>query len=228
MRYLPASPGPMETLGRARGGHAPGTDVLHDRPAARPGNRRARANAWYVVDKDLERNRLVVAQGHDHPALFKERLQAAQPTWIAGQPPQDQHAYTAKTRYRQPDAPCTWLRVEEHRAQVDFDAAAMGASRQASRWCSIEGEGCLGGGDHLLTCEGAPGDRRSCAAPGGFVAPGRCERPACRRSSRSSWRALASAVLKSHSGFPTALHASHPAHRPLAPRRPLLQQGLRP
>ena len=27
-------------------------------------------DAWYVADKDLQRNVLVVVQGHDHPALF--------------------------------------------------------------------------------------------------------------------------------------------------------------
>ena len=28
--------------------------------------------AWYVIDKDLKNNQLIVAQGHDHPALYKK------------------------------------------------------------------------------------------------------------------------------------------------------------
>ena len=71
-QYLPASPGPIETpegqqlgkhqglmyytLGQRKGLGFGGQADLDDTP-------------WFVVDKDLKRNRLVVAQGHDHPML---------------------------------------------------------------------------------------------------------------------------------------------------------------
>ena len=38
--------------------------------------------AWYVVDKDVENNELIVAQGHDHPRLFSEGLIAKQLHWV--------------------------------------------------------------------------------------------------------------------------------------------------
>ena len=43
---------------------------------------------WYVVDKDLDSNVLLVAQGNDHPALFKTSLQLGDIYWVAGESPQ--------------------------------------------------------------------------------------------------------------------------------------------
>ena len=36
------------------------------------GLKNAGDEAWYVVDKDVENNELIVAQGHDHPRLFSK------------------------------------------------------------------------------------------------------------------------------------------------------------
>src|SRR5690606_24440511 len=61
------------------------------------------ADAWYVARKDLARNVLHVVQGHDHPWLLSDHLQAQDASWVAGRPPEAAQ-YGAKTRYRQPDA----------------------------------------------------------------------------------------------------------------------------
>ena len=37
---------------------------------------------WFVADKDLDNNILIVAQGHDHPSLFHQELEADQIHWI--------------------------------------------------------------------------------------------------------------------------------------------------
>jgi tRNA-specific 2-thiouridylase len=72
--------------------------------------------SWFVVDKDMRANVLVVSQGEDSPRLFTLYVRASQATWIADQPPAPQGTTfrcTAKYRYRQPDQPVTALTVGE-------------------------------------------------------------------------------------------------------------------
>jgi tRNA-specific 2-thiouridylase len=109
-RYLPAQPGRIETLdGRTIGEHRGLMYyTLGQRQGLRIGGRRdAAEEPWYVAGKDLERNVLIVVQGHDHPALFADTLQVGQLAWIGGSAPQSQFACRAKIRYRQPDQDCT-------------------------------------------------------------------------------------------------------------------------
>ena len=101
--------------------------------------------AWYVVGKDLERNRLLVAQGHDHPALFKDRLRGTSASWISGSVPRARRTYSAKTRYRQPDAPCTLARADSETCEVDFDHPQR-AITPGQSVVLYEGEVCMGGG----------------------------------------------------------------------------------
>jgi tRNA-specific 2-thiouridylase len=144
MRYLPIVPGPMESLeGRMVGKHQ---GLMYYTIGQRHGlGIGGQGQPWYVVDKDLEGNRLLVAQGHEHPALFKERLQATDPNWISGQPPGAQWAYTAKTRYRQRDASCTLLHANDTECEVDFDDPQW-AITPGQSVVLYEGDVCLGGG----------------------------------------------------------------------------------
>ncbi len=61
---------------------------------------------WFVIDKDLTNNQLIVAQGQDHPRLFAPGLIAQQLTWINTAPQNTEFECTAKVRYRQPDQKC--------------------------------------------------------------------------------------------------------------------------
>ena len=45
------------------------------------GRKDATEEAWYVVDKEVERNTLVVAQG-EHPRLYSDGLVASQLHWV--------------------------------------------------------------------------------------------------------------------------------------------------
>lgn len=77
--------------------------------------------AWYVVDKDLKNNALIVAQGHQHHALYAQGLYASGDTWIIA-PPQDTDLpleCTCKIRYRQPDVKC---RVERTVVSLNGEA----------------------------------------------------------------------------------------------------------
>ena len=107
--YLPAQPGAIETPDGRRLGTHRGLMyyTLGQRQGLELGGVRGAAEApWYVADKDLARNVLVVVQDHDHPLLLSLEFDTAAAHWIAGRPPGARFECTVKTRYRQPDQPC--------------------------------------------------------------------------------------------------------------------------
>jgi len=78
-------------------------------------------DAWFVVDKDLKRNVVLIEQGKDHPALYKKELYAIDLSWITEAPPIP-YSCTAKVRYRQEDQPCTIESIRDGKAHVVFNA----------------------------------------------------------------------------------------------------------
>jgi hypothetical protein len=80
---------------------------------------------WFVARKDLVHNTLWVVQGHDHPWLLSERLQAQDCSWVAGLAP-SLGTMAAKTRYRQADAPCDAAGQQRRRLRVALWPGAMG------------------------------------------------------------------------------------------------------
>jgi len=100
---------------------------------------------WYVAAKDLERNRLIAVQGHDHPALLCSDLEAGDLSWISGAPPPPGTACHAKTRYRQPDQACVVEAVDEERLRLRFHAPQRAVAPGQSV-VLYNGEECLGGG----------------------------------------------------------------------------------
>ncbi len=98
---------------------------------------------WFVARKDMERNVLYVVQGHDHPWLASHRLQAQDLSWVAGGPPQ-RTELQAKTRYRQPDEPCTVTVASDH-LEAHFPDAQWAVTPGQSV-VLYDSEVCLGGG----------------------------------------------------------------------------------
>ncbi|MGQ0658226.1 MAG: tRNA 2-thiouridine(34) synthase MnmA [Chromatiales bacterium] len=153
-RYLPARPGPIETPeGRVIGKHQGALYyTLGQREGLRIGGvRGATEEPWYVVDKDVGNNRLIVAQGHDHPLLFSHRLTACELSWVSGTGPALPLRCTARTRYRQPDQSCTVKAVDGERCVVEFDAPQRAVAPGQSV-ALYDGEACLGGGIIDGTC----------------------------------------------------------------------------
>ena len=60
---------------------------------------------WYVVDKDIENNRLIVAEGDLHPMLYAHGLICGAIHWLEPEVTWPL-VCTAKTRYRQDDQAC--------------------------------------------------------------------------------------------------------------------------
>jgi tRNA-uridine 2-sulfurtransferase len=102
-------------------------------------------DAWFVVRKDMANNVLYVAQGHDHPALYTELMVAGQLNWIGGYPPRPHWVYTAKPRYRSPDAACEIESVDGERCTVKF-AEPQWAVTPGQSVVLYESRVCLGGG----------------------------------------------------------------------------------
>lgn len=147
-RYLPIQPGPMVTPeGRVVGEHQGLMYyTLGQRKGLGIGGLRAAEedNPWYVADKDLATNRLIVVQGHDHPLLLTQTLHAGDLAWI-GTPPVAGGRYGAKTRYRQVDAACELVHIDGDQIRLRFDEAQWAVTPGQSV-VLYEGENCLGGG----------------------------------------------------------------------------------
>lgn len=68
--------------------------------------------ALYVVDKNPVSHVVTVARGYNHPSLYTHSVGIADTNWISGLPSQHTH-YTARLRYRQPLAPCSFSKRGE-------------------------------------------------------------------------------------------------------------------
>ena len=146
-RYIDPVPGLIagpdgQTLGRHHGlayytiGQRQGLGI-----GGRPGGSGA---PWYVCGKDTVRNRLQVAQGRDHPALYCRELVTEPVHWIAGAPPRLPLECQAKVRYRQPDQACEIRPAEDGRIRVHFEEAQWAAAPGQSLVLYQE-DTCLGG-----------------------------------------------------------------------------------
>jgi tRNA-specific 2-thiouridylase len=141
-RYLPKIPGPIKTAeGKIIGEHIGlAFYTIGQRKGIGIGGA---GEAWYVAEKRVPSNELVVVQGHDHPLLLKKSLSAQDTSWTSGRSP-GEAVHTAKTRYRQADAACT-VSATDTGIKVDF-AAPQWAVTPGQSVVLYDGETCLGGG----------------------------------------------------------------------------------
>lgn len=143
-RYLPKAPGAMvDENGTALGEHIGlAFYTIGQRKGIGIGGA---GEAWYVAEKRIGANELVVVQGRDHPLLLRNSLKAGAASWIAGEAPAERSSHTAKTRYRQADAACTLARVRESEIAVEFPAPQWAVTPGQSV-VLYDREVCLGGG----------------------------------------------------------------------------------
>ena len=147
-RYLPAQPGNIRTVeGDIIGRH---DGLMYHTLGQRKGLgiggvKGASEDAWYVVEKDLVNNELIVAQGHDHSALLSTGLIAQQLHWVDRQPIREPLRCTVKTRYRQTDVPCIIEPIDDESIKVIFDEPQIAVTPGQSAVFYLN-EVCLGGG----------------------------------------------------------------------------------
>ncbi|MGR9036656.1 MAG: tRNA 2-thiouridine(34) synthase MnmA [Gammaproteobacteria bacterium] len=147
-RYLPSQPGEMRTPdGRVVGNHH---GLMYYTLGQRQGLgiggvKNAPDEAWYVLDKDLDNNVLIVGQGHDHPLMLHNCLEAGQLDWCGNKPLTHRIRCAAKTRYRQADQGCLVEPISDDRCKVLFDQPQR-AITPGQSVVFYGGEICLGGG----------------------------------------------------------------------------------
>jgi len=147
-RYLPTQPGDMRspegkvigkhhglmyyTLGQRQGLGIGGVKDAPDEP-------------WYVLDKDLDNNVLIVGQGHYHPLMLHNTLEAGQLDWCSNKPLTAPLRCAAKTRYRQPDQACYLEPLQNGRCKATFNQPQR-AITPGQSVVFYDGAVCLGGG----------------------------------------------------------------------------------
>jgi tRNA-specific 2-thiouridylase len=146
-RYLPTKPGPIQTPdGRTLGEHVGLAfyTLGQRRGIGLGGDAHGSDDPWYVAKKDLENNRLIVVQGHDHPLLFSNELIADGAHWIAGVTP-DAENISAQVRYRQAGQPGKLIAGDGYEFSLMFDAPQRAVTPGQSAVVYID-DVCLGGG----------------------------------------------------------------------------------
>ena len=145
--YLPTKPGDMQTEDGETVGRHIGLAyyTLGQRKGLGIGGR-GDGRSWFVLDKDSSRNVLIVGQGEDHPRLYAKRIEALEPTWIAGGAPMqpgERYRCTAKFRYRQGDQQVSILQNEDTLyIEADEPQRAVTPGQSAVFY---QGDRCLGG-----------------------------------------------------------------------------------
>lgn len=144
-QYLPAQPGEIQTPdGKVLGEHM---GLMYHTLGQRQGLgiggvKGGNEEPWFVAQKDLQRNVLIVVQG-DHPLLYTNQLIAGQTHWINGQP-STAFRCKAKTRYRQPDQDCQVTIMDDGQLKVLFDQAQRAVTPGQSV-VFYQDDICLGG-----------------------------------------------------------------------------------
>lgn len=149
-RYLPLKPGPIETPdGRVLGEHVGLAfyTLGQRRGIGLGGDAQGSDDPWYVAQKDIAGNRLIVVQGHDHPLLMTGALRADGAHWIAGSAPDNQDL-SAQVRYRQSGQACSvhfppGLPADAFELRFDNPQRAVTPGQSAVLY---RGAVCLGGG----------------------------------------------------------------------------------
>ena len=147
-RYIPKQPGDILSPDGKVLGHHDGVFyyTLGQRQGLGIGGVRGKGESpWYVVGKDIKNNILYAAQGHDHPLLFSRGLISHSMHWVTGEPPAMPLHCMAKTRYRQPDQPCTVEMDKKNECRVTFKTAQR-AVTPGQYFVLYDGAYCMGGG----------------------------------------------------------------------------------
>ena len=121
--FLPAQPGDIvDRQGRVVGKH---DGLMYYTLGQRRGLnigglKGGNGKRWFVLEKDLQNNRLIVSQGEDD-LLFSDGLFATDMNWIPEKPEKEEFECYAKFRYRQPDQKVKVKITGATTIQVDFD-----------------------------------------------------------------------------------------------------------
>lgn len=143
--FLPAQPGDMVTPeGEVVGRH---DGLMYYTLGQRRGlniGGRGDGRSFFVVDKDLANNRLIVVQGEDSPLLYASAARCGQATFVKTPLPENTPVrLSVKLRYRQADQPCTVTWTGDA-LRLCFDAPERAVTPGQSA-VLYDGAVCIGG-----------------------------------------------------------------------------------
>ncbi len=145
--YIPAQPGIIISVDGLELGRHDGLmyHTLGQRQGLGIGGVKNAGDApWYVVAKDLDSNRLIVAQGSEHPAMLSLSMSCETIYWV-NEPPLLPFNGMVKVRYRQADQVCQLTQLDNGVWQVVFEEPQRAVT--PGQWaCFYQGDICLGGG----------------------------------------------------------------------------------
>ncbi len=152
-RYLPRKPGDMVTPDGQRIGQHQGLmyyTIGQRQGLGIGGTKNGEGTPWFVADKNIESNELIVVQGHDDQHLLNQGLSADDASWIAGPASvageaMEDNQLGAKTRYRQADAACSFAAEKGQSFKLHFEHPQWAVTPGQSA-VLYKGEVCLGGG----------------------------------------------------------------------------------
>ena len=147
-RFIPAQPGKIITLEGQEIGEHQGLMyyTIGQRQGLGIGGMKGAAEIpWFVADKDISNNNLIVVQGHDHPALFKGRCTIQDLHWINPVDMTLPFHCSAKIRYRQSDQACRIQTINGRQATVHFEQPQRAVTPGQSL-VFYQNDVCLGGG----------------------------------------------------------------------------------
>lgn len=146
--YIPINPGwilniygnklgmhqgiPFYTVGQRKGLNIGGIQESNGKP-------------WYVADKLLKNNTLIVVQDINNPYLMSNKFIVKQVFWIDGDFLKSSIQCSVKIRYRQQDVPCYIVPISKNILKIvlKYPIAAIAPGQSAVFYCK---ERCLGGG----------------------------------------------------------------------------------
>ncbi|MDI9506504.1 MAG: tRNA 2-thiouridine(34) synthase MnmA [Clostridiales bacterium] len=149
MQYLPARPGDMVTPeGEVVGRH---DGLMYYTLGQRRGlgiGGGGNGGRWFVLEKDLENNRLVVVQDESHPGLFRREARCLDASWTLGRSPAEAgetFACRVRLRHRQPLQEARLTVEGKGCFALEFAEEQRAVTPGQSAVIYNEGE-CLGGG----------------------------------------------------------------------------------
>ena len=97
---------------------------------------------WFVIEKDVKHNRLIVSQGEDD-RLYTPRAEASEATWISGEAPGGEVECMVRLRHRQPLQKCR-IQISGEKVHMEFDQPQRAVTPGQSA-VFYQGDVCLGG-----------------------------------------------------------------------------------
>ena len=141
--YLPAQGGDMvDESGRVVGHHE---GLMYYTLGQRRGlgiGGGGNGQRWFVIEKDVKHNRLIVSQGEDD-RLYTPRAEASEATWISGEAPGAEIECMVRLRHRQPLQKCR-IQISGEKVHMEFDQPQRAVTPGQSA-VFYQGDVCLGG-----------------------------------------------------------------------------------